>query len=104
MMNGVLKAPIGDFENKLSFPSEETLLDSGLPSHLPLADVYKFLATITSSSLIFSSGERAQFSSPGPQMIEGIFASLEISAASVHAETEMNAHYREPYVETLAGL
>jgi len=26
---------IGDFENTLSFPSEETSLGSGLPSHLP---------------------------------------------------------------------
>jgi hypothetical protein len=69
MMNDVLKAPINDFENKLGFTSEETLLDSGLPSHHPLADVCKFLAAITSSSLIFSSGEWAQFSSPGSQMI-----------------------------------
>jgi hypothetical protein len=34
-MNDVPSAPIGDFENTLSFPSEETSLGSGLPSHLP---------------------------------------------------------------------
>jgi len=38
-MNDVPSAPIGDFENTLSFPSEETSLGSGLPSHLPLGDV-----------------------------------------------------------------
>ena len=27
------------FKNTLSFPSEETSLDSGLPSHLPIGDV-----------------------------------------------------------------
>jgi len=37
-MNVVPSVPIGDFENTLSFPSEETSLDSGLPSHLPLGD------------------------------------------------------------------
>jgi hypothetical protein len=30
---------IGGFENTLSFPSEETSLGSGLPSHLPKGDV-----------------------------------------------------------------
>ena len=33
-MDDVPSAPIGDFENTLSFPSEETSLGSGLPSHL----------------------------------------------------------------------
>ncbi len=32
-------APIGDFENTLRFPGEETSLDSRLPSHLPMGDV-----------------------------------------------------------------
>jgi len=39
VMNDVPKVPIGDFENTLSFPSEETSLGSGLPSHLPKGDV-----------------------------------------------------------------
>ncbi|MGB3862116.1 MAG: hypothetical protein WA915_08515 [Candidatus Aminicenantaceae bacterium] len=39
MMDDVPSAPIGDFENTLSFPSEETSLGSGLPSHLPMGDV-----------------------------------------------------------------
>ncbi|MCK4931251.1 MAG: hypothetical protein KAT01_03720 [Candidatus Aminicenantes bacterium] len=39
MMNDIPSAPIGDFENTLSFPSEETSLGSGLPSHLLLRDV-----------------------------------------------------------------
>ena len=34
MINDVPEVPIGDFENTLSFPSEETSLDSRLPSHL----------------------------------------------------------------------
>jgi len=34
-MNDVLSVPNGDFENTLSFPSEETSLGCGLPSHLP---------------------------------------------------------------------
>jgi hypothetical protein len=38
-MKDVPSAPIGDFENTLSFPSVETSLGSGLPSHLPLGDV-----------------------------------------------------------------
>ncbi|MGB6866428.1 MAG: hypothetical protein WBE11_12100, partial [Candidatus Aminicenantaceae bacterium] len=38
-MNNVLSAPIGNFENTLSFPNEETSLGFGLPSHLPLGDV-----------------------------------------------------------------
>jgi len=32
-------APIGDFENTLSFPGEETSLESVLPSHFPKVDV-----------------------------------------------------------------
>jgi hypothetical protein len=36
---GILSAPIGEFENTLSFPSEETSIDSGLPSYLPLGDI-----------------------------------------------------------------
>ncbi len=39
VMNDVPSVPIGDFENTLSFPSEETSLGSGLPSHLPLGNV-----------------------------------------------------------------
>jgi hypothetical protein len=39
VMNGVPKVPIGDFENTLSFPSEETSFGSGLPSHLLKGDV-----------------------------------------------------------------
>jgi hypothetical protein len=39
VMNDVPSVPIGDFENTLSFPSEETSLGSGLPSHLPSGDV-----------------------------------------------------------------
>ena len=39
VMNGIPSVPIGDLENTLSFPSEETSLDSGLPSLLPLGDV-----------------------------------------------------------------
>jgi hypothetical protein len=39
VMNDVPGVPIGDFENTLSFPSEETSLGSGLPSHLPQGDV-----------------------------------------------------------------
>jgi hypothetical protein len=39
MMNDVSSVPIGDCENTLSFPSEETSLGSGLPSHLPQGDV-----------------------------------------------------------------
>jgi hypothetical protein len=35
----VLSGPISDFENTLSFPSEEPSLGSGLPSHLLLRDV-----------------------------------------------------------------
>jgi hypothetical protein len=35
VMIGVPRVPIGDFENTLSFPSEETSLDFRLPSHLP---------------------------------------------------------------------
>ncbi len=35
MVNEIPKVPIGDYENTPSFPSEETSLDSGLPSHLP---------------------------------------------------------------------
>ena len=35
VMNDVPSVPIGDCENTLSFPSEETSLGSGLPSHLP---------------------------------------------------------------------
>ena len=31
--------PIWWFENTLSFPSDETSLGSGLPSHLPMGDV-----------------------------------------------------------------
>jgi hypothetical protein len=38
-MTDIPSAPIVDFENTLSFPCEETSLDSGLPSHLPLGDV-----------------------------------------------------------------
>jgi hypothetical protein len=38
-MNDIPSVPIGDFENTLSFPSEETSLGSGLPSHLPMGDV-----------------------------------------------------------------
>jgi hypothetical protein len=37
-MAGIPCAPIGDFKNTLSFPSEETSLDSGLPSYLPSGD------------------------------------------------------------------
>jgi len=37
--NDLPSAPNGDFENTLSFPSEETLLVSGLPSHLQTGDV-----------------------------------------------------------------
>jgi hypothetical protein len=39
MMNDVSSVPIGDCENTLSFPSEETSLGSGLPSHLSQRDV-----------------------------------------------------------------
>jgi hypothetical protein len=39
MMDDIPSAPIGDSENTLSFPSEETSLGSGLPSHLPMGDV-----------------------------------------------------------------
>ena len=39
VMTDIPSAPIGDFENTLRFPSEETSLDSGLPSHLLLGDV-----------------------------------------------------------------
>jgi hypothetical protein len=39
VMNDVSRVPIDDFENTLSFPGEETSLDSGLPSRLPLGDV-----------------------------------------------------------------
>jgi hypothetical protein len=39
VMNEVPSVPISDFENTLSFPSEETSLGSGLPSHLPMGDV-----------------------------------------------------------------
>jgi hypothetical protein len=38
-MNDVPRVPISDFENTLSFPSEETSLGFGLPSHLPMGDV-----------------------------------------------------------------
>jgi hypothetical protein len=38
-MNDVPSVPIGDFENTLSFPSEETSLGSGLRSHLLSRDV-----------------------------------------------------------------
>ena len=34
VINEVSSVPISDFENTLSFPSEETSLGSGLPSHL----------------------------------------------------------------------
>jgi len=39
VMNYVSSVPIDDCENTLSFPSEETSLGSGLPSHLPMGDV-----------------------------------------------------------------
>jgi len=39
VMNDIMSVPIDDFENTLSFPSEETSLGSGLPSHLPKGDV-----------------------------------------------------------------
>jgi hypothetical protein len=39
VMDEVPSGPISDFENTLSFPSEETSLGSGLPSHLLLEDV-----------------------------------------------------------------
>ena len=39
MMNDVSSVPIGDCENTLSFPSEETSPGSGLPSHLHKGDV-----------------------------------------------------------------
>jgi hypothetical protein len=39
VMKDVPSDPIGGSENTLSFPGEETSLDSGLPSHLPLVDV-----------------------------------------------------------------
>ena len=39
MMHDFPSVPIGDLENTLSFPSVETSLGSGLPSHLPLGDV-----------------------------------------------------------------
>ena len=35
VMSDIPSDPIGDFENTLSFPNEETSLGSGLPSHLP---------------------------------------------------------------------
>jgi len=38
-MNKIPSAPIGDCENTLSFPGEETSLGSGIPSHLPMGDV-----------------------------------------------------------------
>ncbi len=34
IQDALLNVPIGDWENTLSFPSEETSLGSGLPSHL----------------------------------------------------------------------
>jgi hypothetical protein len=37
-MNDVPSVPISDYENTLSFPSEEIYLGSGLPSHLPQGD------------------------------------------------------------------
>jgi len=39
VMNNSPSVPIGDFENTLSFPGEETSLGSGIPSHLPSGDV-----------------------------------------------------------------
>ena len=39
VMNDLSSVPIGDFENTLSFPSEETSLGFGLPSHLLSGDV-----------------------------------------------------------------
>ena len=39
VMNDLPSVPIDDFENTLSFPSEETSLGSGLPSHLLMGDV-----------------------------------------------------------------
>jgi hypothetical protein len=39
VMNDFPSSPIGDFENTLSFPSEETSFASGLLSHLPWGDV-----------------------------------------------------------------
>jgi hypothetical protein len=39
LMKDLSSIPIGDFENTLSFPGEETSLGSGLPSHLSMGDV-----------------------------------------------------------------
>ena len=39
VMTDVSSVTISDFENTLSFPSEETSLGSGLPSHLHKGDV-----------------------------------------------------------------
>jgi len=39
VMNDVPSVPIGDFENTLSFPGEETLLGRGGFPHIPMGDV-----------------------------------------------------------------
>jgi hypothetical protein len=38
MTKDIPSFPIGDCNNTLTFPGEETSLDSGLPSHLPSED------------------------------------------------------------------
>jgi hypothetical protein len=57
MINDYAEVPIGDFKNTLSFPGEETSLDSRPSSHLPVADVpcpssppYSFLHHIIGTS------------------------------------------------------
>jgi len=40
VMNDVPSAPIGDFENTLSFPSEETSLGRGGFPHISLREMY----------------------------------------------------------------
>jgi len=38
-MDDLPRIPIGDCKNTLSFPGDETSLDSGLPLHLPMEDI-----------------------------------------------------------------
>jgi len=49
-MHDVPNVPIGDFENTLSFPSEETSLGSGLPSLWEMCHARPALLTVFSTT------------------------------------------------------
>jgi len=64
VMNNAPSVPIGDFENTLSFPSVETSLGSGLPSHLPMGDLpcpHGALLTVFSTTQLEHSITQCEF-------------------------------------------